>query len=156
MPHPKDETYIVDICDYLLELKGSRRHRFDFLRSDPGRHGIRLPLPVDVYYADLSLVVEYHEHQHCMEIALFEKGVGTSASFRGEQRRKYDIMRREVLPQNGITLLEFGYFEFEHDARKRLKRTPRDHDVVRQRLWSFFGRLNQHQLFSVRTPESSR
>jgi hypothetical protein len=78
MPRPKDETYIIDICDHLLELKAARGHRFGFLRGDPGRAGIRLPLPVDAYYAEISLVVEYHERQHCQEVGFFDKRIVAS------------------------------------------------------------------------------
>ena len=84
MPRPKDETYIVDICDHILGLKASRGHRFDFLRGDPGKDGIRLPLPVDAYYVELDLVVEYHEHQHYEEVTLFD---GRIASDRDHTRR---------------------------------------------------------------------
>jgi hypothetical protein len=97
MPRPKDETYIVDICNQVLELNASRGHRFDFLRGDPGKSGIRLPLPVDAYYAELNLVVEYHEHQHYEEVALFDRKIVPSGITRGEQRKKYDLRRRQVL-----------------------------------------------------------
>ena len=148
MARPKDENYIVDICDNLLELKASRGHRFAFLRGDPGKNGIHLPLPVDAYYPELNLVVEYHEHQHFEDVALFNRRIVSSGITRGEQRRKYDLRRNQVLPQNGITLVEFAYHEFQHDARKRLRRVPSDRDVVQQRLWSLATLLSYDQLGS--------
>ena len=53
-----------DIRDSLLELKASRGHRFALLRADQGKDGLRLPLSVDAYYAELNFVVQYHERQH--------------------------------------------------------------------------------------------
>ena len=47
-----DESYIIDICDQLLEQKAKRQHRFEFLRGDPGRNGRTARLPVDAYYED--------------------------------------------------------------------------------------------------------
>lgn len=40
---------------------------------------------------------------------------------RGEQRKKYDQRRRDVLPKNGIALIEFNYDEFDHFSGKRLE-----------------------------------
>jgi hypothetical protein len=31
MPPPKDQAYIVDLCDEVLGLAAKREHRFDFL-----------------------------------------------------------------------------------------------------------------------------
>lgn len=49
----KDEAYIIDICDRVLDRTASRQHRFTFLLGDTGT-----PLPVDAYYEDPALVVE--------------------------------------------------------------------------------------------------
>lgn len=51
-----DATYVIGLCDRVLNLKAKREHRFDFLRGDPGKHG-RSALPVDGYYDELKLVV---------------------------------------------------------------------------------------------------
>lgn len=75
MPRPKDETYIIDLCDEVLGLKASRGHRFEFLRGDPGKNGRRACLPVDAYYAELNLVVEYHERQHSEPVSFFDRRI---------------------------------------------------------------------------------
>jgi hypothetical protein len=54
----RDETYVLDICDRVLGVSGIRQHRFAFLQDDTGT-----PLPVDAYYPELSLVIEYRERQ---------------------------------------------------------------------------------------------
>ncbi len=53
---------------------------------------------------------------------------------RGEQRRRYDERRREVLREQGIALLELDYVSFKHTPRKRLQRVPDDEAVIRARL----------------------
>ena len=53
-----DEHYVLDLCDEILGLKASRQQTFDFLRGD-GKPGKKLP--VDAYYPNLKLVVEYKE-----------------------------------------------------------------------------------------------
>lgn len=134
MPRPKDETYIVNLCDDILGLKASRGHTFPFLLGDPTKSGKRVRLPVDAYYSELKLVVEYHERLHCEPVPFFDRRIVSSGITRGEQRRKYDLRRRKVLPKNGITLLELCYKQFEYDASNRLRRVALNRDLVRLRL----------------------
>jgi hypothetical protein len=75
---------------------------------------------VDAYYRDLKLVVEYYERQRFGAVPFFYRRIVSSGIARGEQRRKYDQLRRDVLPMHSITLIEISYQEFEHDGRKRL------------------------------------
>ncbi len=44
-----DESYVIDICDRILNRRAIRQHRFDFLRGDPGKNGGCAMLPVDAY-----------------------------------------------------------------------------------------------------------
>ena len=134
MPRPKDETYIVDLCDETLGLKAQRGHRFVFLLGDPGICGRQSRLPVDAYYAELNLVVEYHERQHSEPVPAWDRRMTVSGVTRGEQRRIYDLRRNEVLPRHGITLLVLTYRDFEHDSSKRVCRAPSDHLIVQQRV----------------------
>jgi hypothetical protein len=137
MPRPKDETYIVDLCDETLGLKAQRGYRFDFLLGDPGKGGRQSRLPVDAYYPELNLVVEYHERQHSEPVMLFDRRATISGMTRGEQRKVYDHRREKVLPQYGIRLVVFSYQDFEHTSSKRLCRSPSDRLMIQQRL----GRL---------------
>ena len=95
-----DEAYVVDLCDAILEEPASRQHRFDWLVGDPGRNGARRTLPVDAYYADHRLVVEYRERQRDEAVAHFDKpGVLTIGGVRrGIQRRIYDDRRAAEIP----------------------------------------------------------
>lgn len=122
-----DEKYVIDLCDKVLKQKGSRQHKFDFLRGDAGTK-----LPVDVYYPSLNLVIEYRERQHSEPVKLFDRRQTVSGVSRGEQRKIYDQRRRDVLPQNGIQLIEISYDDFNYDSRKRIVRdTKKDIGVVK-------------------------
>lgn len=127
-----DEFYVIDLCDEVLGLTASRQHTFDFLRGDgtPGRK-----LPVDAYYPELNLVVEYRERQHSESVVFFDKKTTVSGVSRGEQRRIYDQRRRDILPKNGIRLVEISYSDLKHDRRKRPVRDRlNDLAVVRRML----------------------
>jgi hypothetical protein len=128
-----DEAYIVGICDKVLGKKASRQHRFDFLRGDPGKGGRQVRLPVDAYYSELGLVVEYHERQHAESVPFFNR-MTISGMTRDEQRKRYDQRRAEVLPRHGITLVVICHLEFECDKAKRLRRVLKDRVAIEQRL----------------------
>jgi len=119
----RDEDYVIDICDKVLNAKAKRQHRFSFLLGDPGRNGVCIPLPVDAFYEELNLVVEYRERQHTETVPFFDRRETVSGCGRGEQRRRYDQRRRDVLSKRGIRLVEIEYAELGHGRNKRLLRT---------------------------------
>jgi hypothetical protein len=126
-----DETYVIGLCNRVLRREALRGHRFAFLVGDKGHR-----LPVDAYYSDLNLVVEYRERQHTESVSLFDNRPTISGMSRGLQRARYDQRRRDVLPKHGLRLVELDYSQFPHDGRKRLKRTRQDISVVRKVLKS--------------------
>jgi len=131
----KDENYIIDLCDIVLRSRASRQHAFPFLVGDCGKDGRCRRLPVDAYYQNLSLVIEYRERQHSEPVLIMDKRLTISGCSRGEQRKRYDQRRREMLPLNGITLIEFDYAMFSHNSRKRLLRDPAgDERTIRSEL----------------------
>ncbi|WP_343546841.1 hypothetical protein [Sphingobium yanoikuyae] len=134
-----DEGYILDLCDILLGRKGLRQYRFDFLRGDPSATGIRRRLPVDAWYPDLNLVVEYRERQHSAATPFWDRKNTLSGCNRAEQRRRYDQRRREILPANGITLVEIDYSAFATDGRGRLRRVPNDRGIILTHLTPWCG-----------------
>lgn len=128
-----DETYIIDLCDEVLNLKGLRQHRFDFLRGDSGTK-----LPVDAYYAGLNLVIEYYERQHTEAVPHFDKRMTVSGISRSEQRKRYDELRKIELPNNGLKLVIFNYTEFAHKSGNRLIRDlGNDLEVINKKLNGF-------------------
>lgn len=112
-----DECYVIDLCDEIVGEKALRQHRFAFLKGDGGS-----PLPVDAFYPNLKLVVEYRERQHSEAVGFFDRRQTVSGVPRGEQRRLYDQRRREILPANGITLVEIDFSDLSHSSRKRLNK----------------------------------
>jgi hypothetical protein len=127
-PH-SDETYVIGLCNRVLARDAIRGHRFSFLLGDKGH-----PLPVDAYYPDLNLVIEYRERQHSEAVGLFDNKLTVSGVSRREQRTRYDQRRRDELPKHGIKLVELDYTQFLHNRRGRLIRTLHDIDVVRDAL----------------------
>ena len=68
-----DEYYVIGLCDEVLARKASRQHRFPFLVGDARKGRQPVKLPVDAYYEDLKLVVEYYERQHTESVSIFNK-----------------------------------------------------------------------------------
>lgn len=133
----RDEHYVLDLCDAFLGLKAVRQHCFPFLTGDPDLRGYRKPLPVDGFFPALNLVVEYHERQHRERVGFFDDKPTVSGVPRGEQRRRYDERRRDLLPKHGYALVVLEVDEFTHDRAKRLLRTSEDQAVVARRLGIF-------------------
>ena len=126
----KDQDYILDLCDRVVGEPSSRQHTFNFLvglesRNTKRRH----PLPVDAYYADRNLVIEYHECQHTRSVKFWNKMTACGLP-RDEQRRCYDNLRRELLPKNGVALVILDPQLFDLDGRGRLLRTEQDERVI--------------------------
>ena len=119
-----DEAYVIDLCDAVLKLKAQRQHGFDFLLGDAGKSGSRRKLPVDAFYPNLNLVIEYLEPQHSKPVKHFDKPdkITVSGVHRGEQRKIYDERRRTTLPKMGIRLIEIDYTVFNCDGRGRIVR----------------------------------
>lgn len=125
-----DEYYVISLCNEVLGKTASQQHKFDFLLSDSGR-----PLPVDAYYEELNLVIEYHERQHTEAVKFFDRRMTISGVSRGEQRRIYDERRQTILPQHGIKLVIIDYTDF--GTSKNLSRNhDKDLETVRKILKS--------------------
>lgn len=123
-----DEHYVIDLCDEVLGLKASRQHSFDFLKGDTGRR-----LPVDAYYEEIGLVVEYCESQHSESTPFFDRKMTVSGVTRGEQRRVYDKRRADILPKYGLRLVVIDYKDF--GTSKKLKRDKSaDIEIVKRLL----------------------
>ena len=121
----KDECYIIDLCDKALNSMSIRSKTFEFLKGDPDKNGTRRKLPVDAYYEEYKLVIEYNERQHTEGVNFFDKPdkMTVSGVSRGEQRKIYDQRRKDVLPKHGIELIVLSYFDFNYNNQKRLIRS---------------------------------
>lgn len=136
----EDQNYIIDLCDEVLHIKAKREHRFNFLRGDKSRkYPNGMELPVDAYYEQLNLVIEFEESHHSKPVKLFDKPgkLTISGIVRAEQRIKYVELRKTVLPEHGINLIFFSFDEFEL-KRKRLKRNKeKDLKIITKKLSRF-------------------
>ncbi|WP_194397127.1 hypothetical protein [Microbacterium atlanticum] len=130
-----DEHYVLDLCDAVLAAAGHRQARFDWLRGDLSpTSGRAARLPVDGYWPEHGLVVEFQEKQHTESVPIFDRRATVSGVPRGEQRRLYDVRKAELIPAHGVRLVVIHKSEFEV-RRDRIVRTPdRDTAVVRRRL----------------------
>ncbi|WP_201788864.1 hypothetical protein [Amycolatopsis orientalis] len=126
-----DEAYVLDLCDEILGERGQRQARFDWLRGDPGRNGRTVRLPVDSYWPDHQLVVEYREIQHDQPVPHFDKPdrLTVSGVHRGRQRALYDQRRDELIPAHGLRLVVIKPSDLAADRRGRLRR-DRDNDQL--------------------------
>lgn len=138
-----DEHYVLDLCDTVLGVAGSRQHRFEWLRGDASpTTGRSVALPVDAFWAKEHLVVEYYERQHSEQVAFFDKPdvLTVSGVHRGQQRALYDQRRRDLIPQRGLTLVVITVEEFGNRRGKIVRDLERDMAVVADRLSDVGGR----------------
>ncbi len=125
-----DEAYVIDLSDELLGRRALRQHRFSWLVGDPGKSGVRACLPVDAYYPDEALVIEYRERQHYEATPFFDRRETVSGVGRGEQRRRYDAVRERELPLHGIRLVVIRSTDLHCGRRGRLLRDRRADTTV--------------------------
>lgn len=121
-----DEAYVLDLCDQALGERGRRQQRFEWLLGDPGKSGRRARLPVDGYWPQANLVVEYRERQHDQPIPHFDKPdrLTISGVHRGAQRAIYDDRRDRLIPAHGIRLIIITPADLDATPRGKLRRNP--------------------------------
>jgi hypothetical protein len=141
-----DESYIIDLCDELLNEKAARQHTFDFLVGDVHQDGrSRTQLPLDAYYLDLNLVIEYIEMQQApdADTTLDKQDKMTiSGVRRAEQRKIYNRRKREVLRKKQINLVEIKYTDFELDSQNKLIRDNEKATKVLKKILKKFIKLD--------------
>ena len=131
MPRQQERYCTKLVSNALGGVEYKPGHRFPFLRGDPTvKRPNGVTLPVDAYYPDFKLVLEFREAQHYSDrVPLWDKRITATGQARKEQRRKYDKRREEVLPANGIKLLIIYDYEITDNY-------VNDLNTVRQKLKS--------------------
>ena len=136
-----DEYYILNLCDELLNEKASRQFTFPFLLGDFHKDKkSRTKLPLDAYYHNLNLVIEYREKKYSEEVSGVDKPTIKTVSgvSREEQRKIYDQRKRDVLLRKNINLLEINYFAFEYDSSMMIIRDKeKDVEILKVILKDF-------------------
>lgn len=127
----RDEHYVLGLCAEVLGLPYVGQQTFDWLRGEPSlKTGARKALPVDGYFEELGLVVEYHERQHSEPVPFFDNKLTSTGMLRGAQRRLYDARKAALIPQHGLTLLVIDYRDFSHKKGKILRAPAQDRKIV--------------------------
>lgn len=130
-----DEHYVLDLCDEVLGAPCRRQATFDWLRGDASTarpEGTRLP--VDGYWPDHALVVEFHEEQHSQPAPFFDRRPTVSGVGRGEQRRLYDARKRELTSRQGLRLVVIERSAFTVRSQRIVREHARDIAIVREHL----------------------
>jgi hypothetical protein len=112
-------------------------HRFSWLRGDAGT-----TLPVDAYFAEHNIVLEYRERQHQAErpdsFKFWDAKPTASGVTRREQRAGYDKLRESEIPRHGLRLVIINADDLAHDQRGRLRRNrASDLSAIRSLLEPF-------------------
>lgn len=130
-----DEHYVLDLCDQVLGIPARRQQRFDWLRGDPSpTRSDGSTLPVDGYWPQPGLVVEFQEEQHSQPSPFFDRRQTVSGVGRGEQRRLYDERKRIVIPAHGLRLVVIKKAVFTLKSKRIARDRARDVAVVREHL----------------------
>jgi len=97
-------------------------YRFNFLRGDKTlKRPKGVTLPVDAYYPDANLVLEFREGQHYGDRFSFRDGrITATGQTRKEQRLRYDKRREAVLPARGVRLLIIYDYQLVGDYQQDL------------------------------------
>ena len=136
-----DEHYVIGLCNQLLHEEAEQQYRgFDFLLRDPGKTGKCSKLPVDAYYKNINLVIEYHEKQHTESVKLFDKKETISGCSRGEQRKRYDKRREELFPKHSVDFLVIDYTSFNYSKNKKIIRDKvEDIEILKTKLRKYIA-----------------
>ncbi len=96
------ENKCIGIFEKILGEKAIRNKGvFDFLIGDKSTR-----LPVDAFFPVNKIVVEYMGEQHFKDIEMMNQRPG-----RKDQRKRYDNLRRALIPQHGFKLILVKYNE---------------------------------------------
>lgn len=103
------EDHVVSLLAEILGEEPERGKRFPWALGDPSPNtGRQIPLPFDAVWESRRLIVEVDEDQHRRPVEFWDKSdrVTVSGVHRGEQRRIYDLRKRESARAQGYSVLE--------------------------------------------------
>lgn len=128
-----DEFYLVTLCDELLEQKASRKHKFDTVVGNLHKRGKgRTKLPLDAYYKDLKLVIEFFRKN--------DDVLDESEQARITQIKRYGALKKKAILKKNLRLIEINYASFKHDeTNKLIRNTAHDMLVLKDLLKDFLS-----------------
>ncbi|WP_430411725.1 hypothetical protein [Kordia sp.] len=128
-----DENYLLDLCDELLAKKASRKHTFDTLVGNLHKRGKgRTKLPLDAYYENLKLVIEFFQNNKPFE-ELDEK-----EQARITQIKYYDELKKEAVLKKRFRYMKINYAQFECDENGKLIRNTENDTIVLKEILKDF------------------
>ena len=154
----RDEYYVLELCKKVLGQRMSHQATFEWLLGDPSlKSGKQKPLPVDGYWPDEEIVVEYHERQHSEEVPFFDSKITASGMSRGEQRKIYDARKAQELVKNGKKLVIIDYRDFGNGKTPKIVRNfPEDLKVVERLLRRALESTGPCVITNFGSPEQSK
>ena len=135
-----DESYIIDLCNKVLEQNAFRKKKFDFLLGDFHKDGeSKTNIPVDAYYEELKLAIMYQPKWTESENANPKESKKTvSGMSRAEQRERYHNRKMLTLPKHGIDAINLTYSNFScGDDHKIIRNEEADIQIIRKKLGKY-------------------
>ena len=119
-----DEYYLVSLCDEILKQKASRKHTFDTLVGNLHKRGKgRTKLPLDAYYEELKLVIEFLKHSNSIE------ELDKKEQARITQIKFYKELKKKAIAKKKLHLIEINYADFQQDEANKLIRN-KENDIL--------------------------
>lgn len=138
-----DETYLINLCDELLEQKASRKHTFETIVGKLHKRGKgRTKLPLDAYYEGLKLVIEFFEKNVSDDDSENSRMIDKKEQERITQRNYYDQLKKEGVLKKKLRLIEINYSMFECNTDDKLVRNIENDKLVLKGLLKDFLEMN--------------
>ena len=113
-----DETFILNLCDEILNQTAVRKHTFDFLLGDMHKNSkSRTKLPIDAFYKDLKLAIEFESY--------FKEEIAKEGFLDSARAAKIDIYKqrkKDYLEKKEIKLITINYKSFDCDENGAIDR----------------------------------
>ncbi|MBL4746438.1 MAG: hypothetical protein JKY08_08720 [Flavobacteriaceae bacterium] len=113
-----DETFVLNLCDEILNQTAVRKFTFDFLLGDMHKNSkSRTKLPIDAYYKELKLAIEFEGY--------FKEEVAKEGFLDSTRASKIDIYKqrkKDYLEKKEIKLITINYKSFDCDENGAIDR----------------------------------
>ena len=137
----RDESYVIGLCDQILDEVSTKQHTFSFLLGDFHKDGFtRTKLPVNAFYSKSNLVILFADKQLNADFEASEKAskITSTGVTRSEQKQIYDQRKTDLIIKNEINLLHINSSMFACGPHKGLLReTEKDMVVLNKALATY-------------------
>jgi len=129
-----DEKYVLDLVAELLNEEYIWQKKFDTLLGDAGKNGAMRKLPVDAYFPQNNIIVEYREKQHSQSVAIMDRRMTVSGVPRGEQRKIYDSRKENWAVENNIKFMAILFSDLSYSNNDKLLRNKEQDSEILKRM----------------------